>query len=103
MVKNYCSKNFINILEEHILDRHIEIAEIEDLLINLDHQLVEEIKLFKISREKDILIIIKKFFKERQNYEYEVAAVFNYEVYPLQIDLNQQINQSMENNENHFG
>jgi hypothetical protein len=72
-------------------------------LINLDHQLIEELNLFKLSREKDILIIMSKFFKERQNYENEVSSVFNYEVFPLQIGVSQQINQSMEDHENHFG
>ncbi len=72
-------------------------------MINLDHQLIEELNLFKLSREKDILIIMSKFFKERQNYENEVSSVFNYEVFPLQIGVSQQINQSMEDHENHFG
>jgi hypothetical protein len=94
---------FVNFLEEFILDRNIEIAELEDLLIQLDLQLIEELKLFKNSREKDILTIMKRFFKERQNYEFEVASVFNYEVDPLKIELNENFDQSMENHENHFG
>jgi hypothetical protein len=88
-----------------MLDRNIEIAEFEDILIQLDQQLIEELKNFKQFREKEILTIIKRFFTERQNYELEIATVFEIdEENSLKIPMNLEYDQmSMKSNENHFG
>ena len=87
-----------------MLDRNIEIAELEDILIQLDQQLIEELKNFKQFREKDLLTIIKRFFMERQNYELEVATVFQIDENSLKIPINLEYDQmSMKSNENHFG
>jgi hypothetical protein len=54
----------------------IEINEQFHLLDNLNRQLAEEINIFKNTRENDLMLILKKFLRDKYEINNEITEIF---------------------------
>lgn len=61
--------------EDHCDDR-LEINEQFHLLDNLNRQLAEEINIFKNTRENDLMLILKKFLRDKYEINNEISEIF---------------------------
>ena len=57
-------------------DERIDINEQYLLFENLNLQLAEEINIFKLTRENDLMLILKKFLKEKSEINNEISEIF---------------------------
>jgi hypothetical protein len=64
------------IKEERNEEKEKEIYDQKFHLDNLNKQLGEEILFFKTSRENDLLLILKKFFREKTESNTEITQIF---------------------------
>ena len=54
----------------------MEINEQYHFLDNLNRQLAEEINIFKNTRENDLLLILKKFLKDKYEINNDISEIF---------------------------
>jgi len=79
----------------------IELSVLKDLLSKMHQQLIEEIDSFKMNREKDLLEILKIFFKEKCQYDNEVCSVYEGNI-QQQMKFSIDDDFDISKNENHF-
>lgn len=86
--------------EELTEDRAKEMIEIENLFQPMHEQLIYELNCFKNYREKDLLVIMKTFFKEKLDFDTDVKTV--YDIGAILNDKGNDFVVDFEGNDNHF-
>lgn len=66
--------------EQRTEEKEVEIGDQKFLIESLNKQLCEEITNFKLNRENDLLLILKKFFKDKAECNRDISHIFDINV-----------------------